>query len=203
MWGKVCYQFAELLANWRQQEAWRHVAPSWEAFILEHIKLPQDYVNELCELASRSEARRESNVEELEPFLPTSVQEMGKRIRRYLKIRPDFSCQGFDTQNGLETSEFVEFTVEEFRIYIWFEYVMPLDGQPHYFARPWIDTIDFQLCGSSYGGGLYSWLNISERKIQLCQKASTSTLTAWRGWAEALQEELRRELVPAGEAIAL
>ena len=202
MWGKVTYRFAAILADWRRRELWRHVAPSWEAFVLQYVKLSQDFVNELCELAERVEAKRQQKIDELEPFLPCSPQAMAKRIRQYLEARPHFA--EINPQNrGLDICEFVDFDLEEFRVYIWFEYVITLEGKPHHFSRPWIDSIDFQLCGSGYGEGLYSWLNISESNIQLRHNTSPSTLKVWNDWAKALQEELARSLVPSGLAIQI
>ena len=152
-------------------------------------------------------------VVELEPFIPGSVQQVARRIRQYLRTRPDYqqfsqdSPIGDGTARGHDVDEYsgsyVEFELDSFRVYVWFEYLLPLDGRPHHFSRPWIGSIDFQLCGEGYGEGLYSWLNISQSDIQLRKNASPSTLKAWTNWADALQKELARNFVPAGMAIAL
>ncbi|MGK7913211.1 MAG: hypothetical protein AB4050_17290 [Synechococcus sp.] len=208
MWGQVSFKFAEMLAKWRREELWRQVAPSWEAFVLQHVKLPQTFVNELCEIAERTEECSESEssvggVGELEPFIPCSVHTAAQRIRQYLQTRPDYSELSPSHKHSLDASDYVEFELGDFRVYIWFEYIMPLDNQPHHFTRPWISNIDFQLCGEGYGEGLYSWLNISHTDIQLRQNASASTLAAWRSWAEALQQELIRSFIPFGMAVAI
>ena len=203
MWGKVSYKFAEILSEWRREERWRHFSPSWEAFILEYIKLSQDYVNELCELTERIESKRQQKIDQLEPFIPCSPQKMAKRIRQYLDARPQYTDLNPNQIRGMESCEFVDFDLDGFRVYIWFEYVMPLDGRPHHFSHPWIDSIDFQLCGSGYGEGLYSWLNISDSTIQLRHNASPSTLKVWKDWAEVLQTELASSLVPSGVAIQI
>ena len=203
MWGQVSFKFAEVLATWRREERWRQVAPSWEAFVLQHIKLSQTFVNELCELADRADNQSASGVGELEPFIPCSVAQVAQRILQYLQTRPNFSELSSHRRHCLDASEYIEFELEDFRIYVWFEYVMSLDGQPHHFTRPWISNIDFQLCGEGFGEGLYSWLNISHSDIQLRQNASVSTLSAWSSWAEAFQQELARNFVPSRMAVAI
>ncbi|MEL7084360.1 MAG: hypothetical protein AAF268_06840 [Cyanobacteria bacterium P01_A01_bin.3] len=203
MWGQVSLKFAEVLAQWRREELWRQVAPSWETFVLQHVKLSQAFVNELCELAERANGQPTSGVGELEPFIPGSVQHVAQRIRQYLQTCPKFSELSPNRRYGLDASHHIQFDLDDFRVYVWFDYVMPLDGQPHHFTRPWISNIDFQLCGEGYGEGLYSWLNISHTDIQLRQNASLSTLTAWTRWAEALQQELARSFVPSGMAVAI
>lgn len=203
LWGQVSFKFAEILATWRRDELWRQVAPSWEAFVLQHVKLSPSFVNELCALADRAEAKQTGGVGELEPFIPCSVTQVAQRIHQYLQTRPDFSGLEARQHHSLDASEYVEFEMDNFRVYIWFEYVMPLNGHPHHFSRPWIGNIDFQLCGKGYGEGLYSWLNISQTDIQLRKNASASARKAWNSWAEALQQELARSFVPSGMAIAI
>ncbi|MEM9567218.1 MAG: hypothetical protein AAF974_02835 [Cyanobacteria bacterium P01_E01_bin.34] len=203
MWGQVSFKFAEVLAKWRREELWRQVAPSWETFVLQHVKLSQAFVNELCELVDRTNGQFANGVGELEPFIPGTIQDVAQRIRQYLRTQPKFSELSTHRRQSLDISEHIQFELDDFRVYVWFEYVMPLDGQPHHFTRPWISNIDFQLCGEGYGEGLYSWLNISHTDIQLRQNASPSTLTAWTRWAEALQQELTCNFVPSGMAVAI
>lgn len=44
-----CRNFAEAIAEWRDNNLWQHFNPSWQEFVAEHIKQPLDWIDHVIQ----------------------------------------------------------------------------------------------------------------------------------------------------------
>ena len=44
-----CRHFAKNIAEWRDENLWQHFSESWDSFLNEHIKQPQEWIDHICE----------------------------------------------------------------------------------------------------------------------------------------------------------